>query len=91
MILLPVPPAEDTIAPAAPDFMTVDDTPAVSLAPQASSAEAPQAGPDPSPSEIALEAYFRYLGRGAEDGHALEDWLEAEQALRERYEQGADN
>lgn len=35
-------------------------------------------------SEIAERAYARYLSRGADDGHALEDWLEAEQEVRRR-------
>jgi len=42
-------------------------------------------GAGPAESEIASEAYIRYLNRGCEDGHALEDWLEAERSLRERY------
>ena len=39
----------------------------------------------PTPDEIAAEAYHIYMGRGAADGHDLEDWLEAERRLsRER-------
>ncbi len=34
--------------------------------------------------EIAKRAYEIYLERGAEDGHALADWLQAERELRER-------
>jgi len=30
---------------------------------------------------IAERAYRLYLDRGAEDGHALEDWLRAEQEV----------
>jgi hypothetical protein len=30
---------------------------------------------------IAERAYRLYLDRGAEDGHALEDWLQAEQEV----------
>jgi len=32
---------------------------------------------------IAQRAYALYLARGREDGHDLEDWLRAEQELRE--------
>jgi hypothetical protein len=31
--------------------------------------------------KIAERAYRLYLDRGAEDGHALEDWLRAEQEV----------
>jgi hypothetical protein len=32
---------------------------------------------------IAQRAYALYLARGAEDGHALEDWLQAEREIQE--------
>ena len=35
----------------------------------------------PSEDEIARRAYGRYEARGREDGHALDDWLEAERDL----------
>jgi Protein of unknown function (DUF2934) len=41
------------------------------------------AGP-PSPEQIAEEAHAIYLGRGAEPGHDLDDWLEAERRLSSR-------
>jgi hypothetical protein len=31
--------------------------------------------------QIAARAYALYLARGAEDGHDLDDWLQAEQQL----------
>lgn len=34
--------------------------------------------------DIAERAYARYLARGGGDGHTLEDWLEAEQEVRQR-------
>jgi hypothetical protein len=37
-----------------------------------------------SPVEIASEAYARYVARGREDGHDVEDWLAAERSLRQR-------
>lgn len=37
-----------------------------------------------SEQEIAERAYAIYLTRGAEDGHDLDDWLQAEQQLREQ-------
>ena len=33
--------------------------------------------------EIEQRAYEIYLARGATDGHALEDWVQAEHELRE--------
>ena len=44
-----------------------------------------------SQEQIAERAYELYLGRGGEDGHALEDWLAAEnelQALKKEYDEG---
>lgn len=35
----------------------------------------------PSAEEIAAEAYAIYLANGAQDGHAMDDWLEAERRL----------
>jgi hypothetical protein len=32
--------------------------------------------------DIAQRAYDIYLARGAEEGHALDDWLQAERELR---------
>ena len=44
---------------------------------------------EPIPHEaIELRAYFRYTNRGFLDGFALEDWLEAEQELRQEAETG---
>lgn len=34
-----------------------------------------------NPSEIAAAAYHLYLEQGSRDGHALDDWLRAEQLL----------
>jgi len=34
--------------------------------------------------EIAERAYFIFLARGGSEGHALDDWLQAEQELREQ-------
>ena len=46
----------------------------------------PSAGPiaASSESEIAKEAYALFLDRGGAHGHDVEDWLRAEQILRER-------
>jgi Protein of unknown function (DUF2934) len=38
----------------------------------------------PSPEEIAEEAYHIYVARGAESGHDLDDWLEAERRVTAR-------
>jgi hypothetical protein len=35
----------------------------------------------PSPAEIEARAYQIYLARGAEPGHDMDDWLEAERQL----------
>lgn len=37
----------------------------------------------PARDQIEVRAYEIYLQRGAEDGHALEDWLTAERQLNE--------
>ena len=37
--------------------------------------------PEPTPEQIAVAAYFRWLHRGGGDGGAQADWLEAERAL----------
>lgn len=44
-------------------------------------------GPEPTPEEIALRAYELHLQHGGEDGHDLEDWLEAELELRDKCKQ----
>ena len=38
----------------------------------------------PTHDEIALEAYAIYVASGYEDGHDVENWLAAEQALLDR-------
>lgn len=40
--------------------------------------------PDSSQAEVAAEAYALFLERGGEHGHDVEDWLRAEQIVRER-------
>lgn len=41
-----------------------------------------EVGPErPSEAEIARRAYELYEARGREDGHALDDWLDAERDL----------
>lgn len=37
--------------------------------------------------EIATRAYDRYVTRGREDGHDLDDWLNAERQLRDQGKQ----
>jgi len=44
-------------------------------------ADAPRVVTD---TDIAQRAYDFYLARGCEPGHELEDWLRAEQELRQR-------
>jgi hypothetical protein len=39
------------------------------------------ARPTITDTEIARRAYDRYLARGREDGHDVEDWLQAEREL----------
>ena len=38
----------------------------------------------PSPDEIATEAYCIYCERGQEQGHDIDDWIEAERRLSSR-------
>jgi hypothetical protein len=42
-----------------------------------------QLEPAVSDSDISRRAYERFLDRGAEHGHDLDDWLEAERELRQ--------
>jgi hypothetical protein len=37
----------------------------------------------PTHEEIAIEAYSIYMSRGAQHGHAVDDWFEAERRLLE--------
>ncbi len=39
---------------------------------------------DPNQDEVARRAYELYQARGAQPGHALEDWLDAEQEVNNR-------
>jgi hypothetical protein len=39
---------------------------------------------DPTSADIALRAYALYCERGRQDGHAVEDWLQAERELQAR-------
>ena len=39
---------------------------------------------EPSVEDIAVAAYHRYLSRGAGDGRAFDDWIDAERELRRR-------
>jgi hypothetical protein len=48
-----------------------------------SSFAASQISPDVTDSDIACRAYERFLERGAEHGHDLDDGFEAERELRE--------
>jgi hypothetical protein len=50
--------------------------------PKGDPAAASAAGPDGGMEvQIREAAYYRYLARGAEAGHELEDWLKAESEL----------
>lgn len=54
---------------------------------QSSPAPVPSAGSDGEwEVRIREAAYFRYLARGAEVGHEMEDWLQAEAELLESGE-----
>jgi hypothetical protein len=39
---------------------------------------------EPNEDDIRLRAYHRYLHRGGEHGRHLDDWVEAEQELRQK-------
>lgn len=55
-------------------------------APEPDGSAIPSAPPlaDSSQAEVAKEAYGLFLERGGAHGHDVEDWLRAEQILRER-------
>jgi len=57
--------------------------PRVKQVPQARPALPPHAAASVTESEIAARAFELYCARGYEDGHDLEDWLQAERELRE--------
>ncbi len=42
-------------------------------------------GERPSPDAVARLAYQRYLMRGRQEGHDVEDWLTAERELAQHY------
>jgi len=87
MTLLSAPRSQEH-APEAPEVFDIDESmPVTEAGVESSSAEtaAADAPIGPADHEIAVEAYTRYLLRGCKDGHALEDWLAAEQSLREKY------
>lgn len=88
-------PRRRPVAPDGPD--TRDDTAAVApgayppaqytpgeFHPATSAVAAPMADGPAAPSDEAIRAraYELYLARGGTPGHAIEDWLAAEQALR---------
>ena len=39
---------------------------------------------EPSEEDIRLRAYHKYLSRGGNHGHHVEDWVEAEEELKRR-------
>lgn len=43
---------------------------------------------EPTPDEIAAEAYAIYMAHGQQDGRDMDHWLEAERALRQRHARG---
>jgi len=47
----------------------------------AEAAAGDEGGAPPSPEEISKRAYELYLARDREEGHALEDWLKAQEEL----------
>lgn len=45
----------------------------------------PPVGKTPGHEEIALRAYELYVQRGGASGYELDDWLQAESELREKF------
>jgi len=41
--------------------------------------------PHPTREEVELRAYQIYIERGCPDGHDVDDWLQAEHELSEKY------
>jgi hypothetical protein len=48
--------------------------------------EAPNIEVHPTSEEIELRAYQIYIERGGADGHDVDDWVEAERELFEKYQ-----
>lgn len=59
-----------------------DDDRAVSNHPESNEPSAP--GAEDLQSAIAARAHDLYVARGADDGHDVEDWLQAEREIRAR-------
>jgi hypothetical protein len=69
--------------------LAVDPVPS---GPEPDGAAVPSASPlaESSQAEVAKEAYGLFLERGGVHGHDVEDWLRAEQILRERRSMACD-
>jgi DUF2934 family protein len=61
----------------------------LSMPKRASAARTRRQATDPTPAEIAVRAFAIYCERGYQDGHAEEDWLQAERELQERARSSA--
>ena len=61
----------------------VSNPPMANVSSEASPLDGPEAIPlDPSPeSQVRARAYELYEQRGMTDGHAMDDWLQAEQEI----------
>lgn len=67
--------------------VTIDHPPAGTLAEQSAAGEPPSTASSPlrpTLEQIAEEAYALYMAKGAQDGHDLDDWLEAERRVATR-------
>jgi hypothetical protein len=58
--------------------------PSVLIEPAGPVAHADPARNEPTQEEIRVRAYELYIARGGADGHAMDDWIQAERELRAR-------
>jgi hypothetical protein len=71
--------------------VSIEHPPAGTLAERSAAGDPPAttSGPSrPTLEEIAQEAYAIYMANGAQDGHDLDDWLEAERRIVARQKDG---
>ena len=74
----------NAVQPARFATATTDDAAAGMTYGDAADESWPAVGPDLSHDAIAAEAYALYAARGYRDGWDIEDWLEAEESLRQQ-------
>jgi hypothetical protein len=71
--------AKRLVKPSAPTTAKASDKPSTG---RTTSKRSKAAALEPNEDDVRMHAYHLYLERGAGPGHALDDWIAAEKALR---------